>query len=242
MAGNALPMILLGAAALLMFSKRGEAGEAPEEKPDETPGEGEPEPEPDPGPEGEDPDVAFDPASLTPRIEEVGEFQAWMDQINSRDPRWLGSIEFADMDPELETLAAFIETELGGYGDVYGRVVDRDNLEPEAAAAMAAENPQAETLVTQAFAENPGLESIIMFLQTEGQPRANAYFLFDSDVSQQTALPKIQALGAALSAAGVDSTMRYGYAGMTNPEVESGIKAFLAETLPKKFALQGVGV
>jgi hypothetical protein len=187
----------------------------------------------------EDEGAFFDKTLQMPMITTSEDHEKWGAVIQDKNPIWVGSIEFFDMDAYLEETAQFIETEMDLYENVYGRTIDRSELDPVAAAAMVEENAMVENGIAQLFAGNTGLEMLFLFIKPEGSQSMSVYFLFDTEANQNAALGNIDAFKVALEGMGVQSYLRYGNRDMSSPSVKESISAYLAAMLPKKSVEMG---
>lgn len=178
--------------------------------------------------------TTFDKTLQMPMIVTSEDHTTWGNMIKGKDPTWVGSIEFLDMDVYLEKMGQFIEEEMDAYEDVYGRTVDRQELDPVAAAAMKEENAMVENGIVDLFSGNQGLEMLLLFIKPEGSKKMSVYFLFDTKANQDAALGNIGNFKTALEGLGIQSYLRYGYRDMSSPSVKESISAYLAAMLPKK--------
>ena len=227
MAGNALlPLLLAGGAFLLMRKKGDEEGVPSDQGADGIGGTGVSAEE-----------VVFDVSADMPRIESIDDYHKWEGIVETKDVSWVGSIEYRTADEYLEGMGKFVEEELDQYGSVYGRTIDRADLDPVASAEMTQDRPVFEDAVSQLFGDNPGLDMIIVFIRPQGAPKMSLFLLFDNATHEQEAITRIGLFKDLLASKGIEDHVQSGYRGETSPSVKSQLKAFLNVTLPKKAGL-----
>ena len=272
MAGNALPLVLLAGAALFMMKKKGDgasAGGIPEDQGKSATtgngngagngngngngngagngnGNGNGNGEIDPATEEEAfrVDWTFDPTANMPWVETLEDYQAWNAKLDADEENvWTGALEFRDMDEHHADLGAFIENEMGQYGQTIGRTIDRPELDPAAKEAMeASDNAIVEKGIVKLF-EDPGLDFLLVFVNDALPPKMkmSILFVFDSDQSQGASMSKVADFKAKWATVGVQVATQVGYIGMQYPSsLKSTIKAFLNANLPKKVAIGGL--
>ena len=179
-------------------------------------------------------ETGIDQTLQMPMITTSDDHTAWGNIIKGKDPTWIGTIEFLNMDTYLEKMGHFIEEEMDIYEDVYGRTVDRSELDPVAAEAMIEENEVVESTLADLFAANVGLEMLLLFIKPEGSKSMGVYFLFDTQANQDAAVGNIANFKTALEGLGIQSYLRYGYRDMQSPSAKDSVRAYLAAMLPKK--------
>jgi hypothetical protein len=242
MAGNALPLVLLAGAAFLLTRKKGDEGKSSDlpsdqgssAKPDE--GTGIPA-QSDPGAAGDNPNIEFDPSAHMPWVETIEDYQQWGSAKDAKAPLWIGSMEFLDMNEELADVGKFVEAHMPAFGNVYGRTVDRSELDPVASEAMASDEMGVDQTITAMFAENPGLEMILIFIKPSEPQKMALFLLFADAFKAQESVTRIGQFKQAAAAQGIETTVQSAYFGMNAPSVEESVKAFLHSTLPKSTGL-----
>jgi len=262
MAGNALPLVLLAGAALLLMKKKGDGGSTGELPADQGAGAGGGDDSGDENGAGngngngevtDEPseeeaayrvDWTFDPTASMPWIETVEDYQAWAAKLDATDEErvWTGALEFRDMDEHHAEIGLFIEEEMGAYGQTYGRTVDRTELDPEAKAAMHGADGMAliEKGIDETFENTPGLDFLLVFLNDSLPFKMPILFVFDSSQSQGAAMSKVADFKTKWGSMGVQVASQVGYIGMSSPSLKEVVRAFLEANLPKKSQIGGL--